>query len=63
MFQDEDITCAQVETLKDIRKIQGIESAVVWMKRSMSVNMSNGVQVLLGNGDSGQIRLQREGSR
>lgn len=63
MFQDEDITCAQVETLKDIRKIQGIESALVWMKRSMSVNMSNGVQVLLGNGDSGQIRLQREGSR
>ena len=62
MFQDEDITCAQVETLKDIRKIQGIESALVWMKR-MSVNMSNGVQVLLGNGDSGQIRLQREGSR
>lgn len=34
------------------------------MKRSMSVNMSDGVQVLLGNGDSGQIgRLQREGSR
>lgn len=52
-----------METLKDIRKIQGIESALVWMKHSMSVNMSNGVQVLLGNGDSGQIRLQREGSR
>lgn len=52
-----------METLKDIWKIQGIESALVWMKCSMSVNMSNGVQVLLGNGDSGQIRLQREGSR
>lgn len=51
-----------METLKDVWKIQGIENALVWMKHSMSVNMSNGVQVILGNGDSGQIgRLQREG--
>lgn len=40
-----------METLKDVWKIQGIENALVWMKHSMSVNMSNGVQVILGNGD------------
>lgn len=44
MFQDEEIAYAKAETLKDVWRIQGIESGLVWMKHSMSVSMSNGAQ-------------------
>jgi len=41
MFQDEEITCAKVETLRGVWRIQGLESGLVWLKHSMHVSMSN----------------------